>query len=500
MIFSMHPSPPSFLKKLKMNSSPSLHSNLLIKLITSALIFSISLFSYAADEKKESPNIVFLLIDDLGWFQSPLQMDPAIPNSKSDFITRMPVFEQFAANGMTFRHAYSPAPVCGPSRASIQTGKSCAALRYTDLENYERNGPYFKLLCPEPPNGNRAIILPEEVCIPEAIKRVNPAYATGHFGKWDISKEAHGFDVFDGFNGNSGPAYSKDPNPKDTFGITERGRKFMAQQVAAKKPFFMQLSYYAVHNPPISKKSTLEHFSSSPAKEKDKQFAAMGEDVDTAIGELLKDMERLGIAKNTYVFITGDNGTAVGRMNGDNPIRGEKLTLFEGGIRVPLLVQGPGIQAGSICEETVCLYDFQPTMVELVGGQVPIAGLDGDSIVPLFKDPKAQVTRSNEGFLFHYPHYRGKIQAPDSALILGDYKIILFYETNTVMLFNLREDPAEKNDLSKKDPTRTTSMRALLEKRLASANAAFPTKNPNYSPDAKRPPNAKKGEGKGDEG
>lgn len=437
----------------------------------------------------ERPNIVFLLSDDQDWTGLSVQMHPDLPNSKSDFY-RTPNLEKFAAQGMRFSAAYSPAPVCSPTRISLQTGMSPAKLGWTKAAPAEDGHRLIE-------GANRKSIRLDETTIGEMLQ--GAGYATAHYGKWHLSgggPESHGYDESDGDTGNRDADAHVDPNPVDIFGMTERATAFMEKQSRAGKPFFVQMSYYALHLPQNALKSTKAFYESQPpgAMHSDIDTAAITTDLDTGVGRLLEAIDRLGLGKNTYVIYMSDNGAGGGGRGGVRPLSAGKGGVWEGGIRVPLIVRGPGIAPDSWCHERVVGYDFFPTFCHWAEVKEPLPqGLEGGDLTPLlFGGASAPVKRSRDELVFHFPHYQG--DTPHSAILMGDYKLIQFYETGESRLFDLKNDLAESKDLSAAQPTIAADLKGRLGSYLAEVGAAMPERNPNFDP-AKEP--AGKGGGKG---
>jgi arylsulfatase A-like enzyme len=336
------------------------------------------------------PSFVFILADDMGWTGTSVQLDDQVPESKSDYY-QTPNLQKLAQQGLRFTQAYAPAALCTPTRAAILTGRTPAELHVTTPGGGRSQEPR-KLLTPRAP---RTKIQDGETTIAEALKEVG--YATAHLGKWHLGENSdpgeHGFDVHDGATENHGPGHFEDPNPKDIFRITERAVAFMTEQTKRKKPFYLHLSHYAVHSPTLARQDTVRAFDNLPRGKRhgDAAYAAMTSDLDTSIGTLLAEIEKLGIADNTYVVFMSDNGAPGGpRRRAENlPLAGGKSQLYEGGIRVPFIVRGPGIQAGSFCREAVTGCDLLPTYCELAGASCP-ENIDGTSMVPLWTGDGAE--------------------------------------------------------------------------------------------------------------
>ncbi len=458
------------------------------RLFASLLPFLAGVFATAAPV--ERPNILFILSDDQDWTGLSVRMHPDLPNSASDFY-RTPNLERFAAQGMRFSAAYAPAPVCSPTRISLQTGMSPAKLGWTKAAPAEEGHRLIEA-------DNRKSISPDETTIAEMLKTAG--YATAHYGKWHLAgggPEANGYDESDGDTGNRDADAHVDPNPVDLFGMTERATAFMEKQKQAGKPFFLQMSYYALHLPENAMKSTLAFYDAQPpgAMHSDPARAAITTDLDTAVGRLLESLDRLELAGNTYVIYMSDNGA--GGKGGLRPLSAGKGGVWEGGIRVPLIVRGPGIASDSWCHQRVVGYDFFPTFCRWAGVKEALPeGLEGGDLSPLlFEGSREPVRRALEEMIFHFPHYQG--DTPHSAIVLGDYKLLHFYETGETRLFNLAEDLAERNDLGASQPKIAADLKQRLEAYLAEVGASLPQPNPDFDP-ATEP--AGKGGGKGGKG
>ncbi len=434
--------------------------------------------------QQASPNFLFILVDDMGWTGLSAQMHAAIPESKSDFY-RTPNIETLAQQGIRFSSAYAPAPMCTPTRASLLTGKSPAQLHITTPGPASRQPKMQKLI----PAQNSNSLSASEITLAEVLKRAN--YATAHFGKWHLSGGGpgeHGFDAHDGDTANGGPGNFDDPNPKDIFGITARGNTFMEKQVKAGKPFYIQLSHYAVHSPTHTLKQTQAAYENRPPGKvhRDTAYAAMTEDLDTGIGLILDKIGELGVADNTYVIMMSDNGAGGRPRSRENaPLAGGKGTLWEGGIRVPLILRGPGIAPGDFCNVPVIGHDLFVTICELAGLREALPeGVEGGSLTPLFKHlDQGEVDRPRAELVFHNPHYgHGPGSQPHSSILLGDYKLIKFYETNALHLYNLAEDIGETQNLAQRLPEKTAELHRHLNDYLVTVNAQLPVENPNYDP------------------
>lgn len=445
----------------------------------SIILAVVTFLSFSLSAK---PNFVFILVDDMGWTGTSVALDPEIPDSKSDFY-QTPNIEKLSEQGMTFSHAYAPAALCTPSRAAILTGKTPAELHMT-TPGGGRTQAYHKLAAPR----HIKTLPTQETTLAEILKK--GGYATAHLGKWHLGNTSpgkHGFDVHDSTTGNEPPSNDPKTNPKDIFGITERAAAFMSAQAESKTPFYLQLSHYAVHIPVEARESTKEMFNDLPSgkRHKDVANAAMTHDLDTSIGILLAKVEELGLSQNTYVIFMSDNGAGGNRRKPTNaPLSSGKGTLFEGGIRVPLIVTGPSIAAQSNSEVNVSGCDILPTIAQLAGLEAP-DHLAGASISKVLTGESPTIERKNSPFLFHYPHYgKGPLQKPQSALIEGNYKILKDLETGKLQLFDLSKDISESKDLSKKLPEKLKELEQKLNQALTDADAQMPTINASYDPSA----------------
>lgn len=439
------------------------------------LIFILGAWLAAATQAAERPNIVFMLSDDQGWNGLSVAMHPSVPGSKGD-IYHTPNLERLAAQGMRFSAGYAPAPVCSPTRISLQTGKSPAQLHWTKAAPAEEG---HKLLEP------RLIksIPASEVTIGEILR--DAGYATAHYGKWHIAGGGpgpNGYDEHDGDTGNENAFQFTDPNPVDIFGMADRAAKFMEKNSKAGKPFYIQLSWNALHAPENALKATMAKYQKELGGENAKRTAtaAMTEDLDTGVGRVLDSIDRLGLAKNTYVIYMADNGAGGGKK----ALRGGKGGVWEGGIRVPLIIRGPGVEPNSWCHVPVVGFDFFPTFCEWAGvpkSKLP-SRIEGGSIADLLAhEGKGEVQRERPGIVFHFPHYQGE-DGPQSAIIDGDLKLVKLYEDERTELYDLSKDIAERNNLAGQMPDQVQRLTRELDQSLAQNRAQLPTPNPDYDP------------------
>jgi arylsulfatase A-like enzyme len=456
----------------------------LLRLLLAGLFLGKAVCSFAAP-----PNFIVILTDDQGWGTTSVMMDPLVPESKSDFF-KTPNLERLAAAGMRFSEAYAGQCNCSPSRASLQTGRSPAALHITDIvernsgENYEGN----KLIPPH----HLSALPKDDPTIPELLKASNPAYRAGHFGKWHLAgggPENYGYDVSDGPTDNrQGGLKSNLPDdPKQIFSVTRRAIEFMQAQVKAGHPFYLQVSHYATHVPYQSLAATREQFRNAPkgVRHDNVPYGAMLFDLDTGIGQLLNAVNAAGISSNTYIFYTADNGSDPTRdpANINGPIRGYKATVWEGGIRVPFIVEGPGIKPDSASRTPIVGYDILPTVCDLAGIKTWPKAVEGGSLKSLLLDDGRAVQRPNDFLVFHWPHYqRQKHSTPDTTIIADGWKLHYWWETGQTQLFHLDQDLGESKDLAAEQPARVARLKNLLTNYLATVKAQLPTPNPDYGP------------------
>lgn len=442
----------------------------LVRIVFAMCLFWRPSFGVAA----ERPNIVFMLSDDQAWNGTSVAMHPELPGSQGD-IFHTPNLEKLASQGMRFSAAYAPASVCSPTRISLMTGKSPAALHWTKAAPPEAG---HKLL--EPRNVKR--ISANETTIAELLR--GAGYATAHYGKWHIGgggPEQHGFDESDGDTGNENAFKFHDPNPVDIFGMADRAEAFMAQSSKAKKPFFIQLSWNALHASQNANKATLAKYERALPGGNAKRVAtaAITEDLDTGVGRVLDSLDRLGLTGNTFVIYMSDNGASGGKR----VLAGGKGGMWEGGIRVPFIVRGPSVKANSWCQTRVVGYDLFPTFCEWAGialNTLP-KGIEGGSLAGLLaNDGQGDIKRPRAELVFHFPHYQG--DTPHSAIILGDLKLLHFYEDNHDELYDLASDIGERNDLAQRRPAETSQLRDRLDRYLKAVAAQMPTPNPDYDP------------------
>jgi arylsulfatase A-like enzyme len=336
--------------------------------------------------------------------------------------------------------------------------------------------------------------------LPHALRRADPSYRAAHFGKFGsdmgADPEEVGFDESDDWTSNrtggmpttmeerSRTLVKDDPKLVST--ITDRAVGFIERQIGS-HPFYVQISHYATHLQVQTRQESLERFESKGAPDRavTPAFAGMLYDLDESIGQLLDALDRLGINDSTYVIFMADNGgrgtipDASDALSAPNrPLNGAKHTLYEGGIRVPFLVAGPGVEPNSVSDVPVTGYDLLPTLYDLAGGRESLPPeVDGGSFREVLGNPAAGwVERGFDGLVFHRPrHPRG---APSSAIRVGDYKLLVKYasprQASARELFDLSRDLGERNDLSAKMPEKAAELEQMLLGYLQAAGAETP--------------------------
>lgn len=442
------------------------------------------------------PNIVVILNDDEGWNGTSVQMMGSRKDSKSDFY-ETPNMERLSQLGMTFSNGYA-APNCSPSRLSLLTGKTPARTKMTDIIERKSGTEYdgHPLLPPghkDNPAGRIYAAPKTDQTIAELIKAHDPGYATAHFGKWHMNgggPAAHGFDEGDGPTSNNEGQVGGD-DPKLVFSLAEKASKFVRKNVAAKKPFYLQVSHYATHEESFALASTFATFQAKKpgTLHTDPLFAAMTKDLDTSIGRLLDTLadpngdgdESDSLLSTTYILMLADNG-AVDTISDNFPLNMGKASTWEGGVRVPFLLAGPGIAAGSRSDVAIAETDILPTIAEWVGATPPAADvIDGGSFAQLARGKSSLVTGRDNEFYFHFPHYQvEKGSKPMSSIRDGNLKLVHFYETGQDLLFDLAKDLEEQNDLAAAQPAVVKRLRRQLRDYLKSVDAPMPRLNPEF--------------------
>jgi len=461
--------------------------------------------TFAADR----PNVLFILVDDLGY------MDIGANNPETFYET--PNVDRLAATGTRFTNGYVANPVCSPSRYSIMTGKYPSRVDATNFFSGAREGRFLPAVL----NDHMPL---EEVTLAEAFRE--HGYRTFFAGKWHLGPTEEYWPTKQGFEFNQaghragapsppGRYFSPYGNPRLQDG--PRGEHLTGRLAAETvkfirshrdEPFLAYLSFYSVHTPLMAPQDLVAKYEAKakrlgldqqeafgdeeqvwpdaePRKVRQLQahatYAAMVESMDTAVGSVLDCLDDLGIADNTIVCFTSDNGglsTSEGSPTSNLPLRGGKGWLYEGGVREAFLVRAPGIgTSGQTCDEPVTSTDFYPTLLDLAGLPLkPEQHLDGVSLAPLLQ---GETSIDREAIFWHYPHYSNQGGFPGAAVRMGDWKLIERFEDGRVHLYNLADDIGEQNDLATEQPARVNEMRQRLHAWYQAVDAKFLRPKPN---------------------
>ena len=464
------------------------------------------------------PNIIFVLIDDMGW-------KDLVCYGSSFYET--PNIDRLAREGMRFTDAYAACPVCSPTRASILTGKYPTTVGITDwIDAHGHIHPARGKVIDVPYLKN----LPRsEHSLASALK--DGGYQTWHVGKWHLGGEGHspqdhGFEInvggaHQGSPGKGGyfspwtiPPLEKADVPEGTY-LTD----YLTEQILDllenkdERPFFLNLWYYQVHTPLQAKAEKIEKYKAKatamgldeaetfvdgehyPCEHKKDQrvrrrlvqsdpvYAGMIESLDESIGRILDALDKTGEADNTLIVFTSDNGglaTSEGSPTCNAPLAEGKGWMYEGGTREPLMVRFPGIvEAGSTCSVPVSSPDFYPTLLELAGlDPIPAQHCDGMSFAPLLR---GETSLDREGIFWHYPHYGNQGGTPGSSVRAGDYKLIEFFDDGRLELYHLRKDIGEEQNLADSEPEKRDELHALLKDWREKVEAKIPQPNPDWT-------------------
>ncbi len=444
------------------------------------------------------PNVVLFVIDDLG------QRDLGCYGST---VYKTPHADQLAKDGIRFTDYYAACPVCSPTRVSILTGRYPQRVNVTDWIPGRKDQPDQRLIRPEIRNE-----LPlEEVTIAEALKA--RGYATALMGKWHLGgkgfePEKQGFDVnvggdhtgtplsyFAPFQNKAGQKMPGLEDAKDGEYLTDRLASEAANFVAKHKdkPFFLYLPHYAVHTPLRAPQATIDKYNVKPAhgRQSNPTYAAMVEHMDSAVGRVLAALDEHKLTDDTLVIFTSDNG-GLATLEGmpfaptfNAPLREGKGYLYEGGVRVPLIVKWPGhIKPGTVTGEVANSNDLFDTILDATASKEPADApkRDGRSLVPIFKGEK----RPERAVYWHYPHYANQGSRPGGAVRKGNFKLIEFYEDGRRELFDVAKDLSESRNLAPEKPDVVAALAAELAAWRKEVGARMPKPNGDYKPN---PPN-----------
>lgn len=465
-----------------------------------------------ADEvetRPASPNVILIVVDDLGWMDLSCQ--------GSDYY-KTPHIDRIAKEGVRFTNGYAACAVCSPTRAALQTGRYPARIGVTDwirslfqrgkVGTPDRNpteyvgGKNRKLLCPPNPFWMEH----DEVTIAEVLG--SHGYKTAYIGKWHLGDEAW-YPPGQGYDENRGGCdYGQPPSYFDPYNqpkhrhpmiragipslpgrqkgefLTHREADEAVQLIRQWKdqPFFINLGHYAVHTPIQAIDEVAAKYKKEGKSDVNAKYAAMVESIDDSTRDILQTLEDLDLDDRTMIIFTSDNGGLDngGRPTDNAPLRSGKGYAYEGGIRVPFLVRWPGkIKSGMTSDTPVCSIDVFPTILEATGIRAPAERkIDGLSLWPLLQ-PDGQAKLNRDELIWHFPHYR-HAPGPYSILRKGNWKLIHFDE-GISELYDLENDLSESRNLADKEVDRVEEMQARLSEILESMDAKRPVVNPNFA-------------------
>ncbi|SHM52672.1 Arylsulfatase A [Cyclobacterium lianum] len=462
------------------------------------------------EKPAKKPNFVFILVDDLGWAD--------IQTNYPDTFYETPNLDRLAGSGMRFTQAYAAHPVCSPTRAALMTGKHPNRVNITDwIPGFSRDREQWEL---ETPAISHQLEL-EETTLAEKLRE--GGYQTYFIGKWHLGEEERfwpenqGFDINIGGwsvgapqlkKGEANGYYAPYGNPRLEDGpegeyLTDRltAESIALIQESKDKPFLLYLSFYSVHTPiqpaprhheyfmekreklqPAATQVTYRQEGTGHTKliQDNAAYASMIAAMDDNIGKIMEALEESGLDEDTWIILTSDNGGlstlfTEGAPTANGPLRAGKGWCYEGGIRVPLIIKGPGIKsAGTVSHTPVVSMDMYPTLLSLAG--IPEEARDGKNLQPLLEG-KNQLDR--ESLIWHYPHYHGSAWKPGSAIREGKWKLIHFYENQVSELYDLENDPGEKKDLGAEFPEKVTELRQKLMIQLKATGGKVPVRKAN---------------------
>lgn len=460
------------------------------------------LVASSASADPERPNVLFILIDDFGWYD--------VGYNGSTFY-ETPQLDRLSQEWMRFDNCYTPSPMCSPTRVSIVTGKNPARHGVTQWlagrdAFFGRKGEEPQVYCPKPQSPG---IRDAETTLGETLQAAG--YETGFYGKWHMGKlKATGGPLNHGYDSQKAiieenacrqfayQRYFPDAKPGVSFNdaLTDAAIEFVTAD--REKPFYLHLCHFSMHaaietTPELrarfaAKKAKLgipdtptgtDRYSHQPHKlhQDSAEYAGQLFNLDQGIGRLIDALKESGQYQNTIIILTGDNGgrSTVNKPHATSvmPIRGGKTFVFEGGLRTPLLIHWPGhSKAGAETNVAVTSMDFYPTLLEMLGLPLqPEQHFDGVSLVPLFEGKALE----REALYWHFPHYQGEGSYPASAIRVGDFKLIHNYHQGDELLFNLAEDPHETQNLAGTMPEKAAAMDQQLMSFLKEVGAYIPT-------------------------
>lgn len=432
------------------------------------------------------PNIVFILADDLGWTDLGCQ---------GSGYYRTPHIDRLAAQGVRFTQGYSCGPNCQPTRAALMTGQYGPRTGVYTVGGIDRFNWKSR---PLRPVDNVQKLPLDRATVAQVLK--SAGYTTGMFGKWHLGQDGKHHPSQRGFDQaivSMGKHFDFETNPKVDYPpgtyladfLTNQAISFIEQNQS--RPFFLYLPHFGVHSPHEAKKEWVERFQSVPGVggHRDPTYAAMIASMDESVGRILDKLEQLRLTQKTLVIFSSDNGGVggyvreglkrAGDITDNAPLRSGKGSLYEGGVRVPWIMRWPGtIPSGKVSEVPLISVDLLPTLSELAGAAIPAnQPIDGVSMVGTLKTGGVQAP--SRDLFWHFPGYLGAGQnswrtTPAGAIRSGDWKLLEFFEDNRLELYNLRDDPSQKTNVSELQPAKTKELHQKLVAWRKSIGAPMP--------------------------
>ncbi len=428
-----------------------------------ALLLGLSCFATPAIAAPEKLNVIFLMVDDLGWTD--------FGCFGSDYY-ETPNIDKLASEGMKFTNGYAACTVCSPTRASLMTGKYPTKHGVTDFIH------------------TRDMMLKhEETTIAEALEE--GGYRTAHVGKWHLAPRGvknykdfypthHGFDVNIGGGHWGAPATYFHPyqGKKSVENIPPGGKEgdFLTDRLTDEtlkivnnwksEPFFIHLAYYAVHTPVMGKPELVDHFQKKPAGKRHSKpaYAALLKSVDESVGRIQAELERLDLAENTLIILMGDNGGLMSQTR-NTPLRAGKGSVYEGGVRVPTIVKWPGVTSpGTVCNTPVITVDFYPTILAATGvhgNDNHNKEVDGVDLSGLLREPRSKLGR--DSLFWYFPHKHSGGARPYAAIRHKDMRLIKWLSGDRVELYDLKDDVSESRNLAKSVPGKAKELETMLD-------------------------------------
>jgi arylsulfatase A-like enzyme len=450
----------------------STHSLRVTTAILASMVFLPAAPSGQRAPAERPPNIVFILADDLG-------VNDLATYGRQEH--RTPHLDRLAAEGTRFTTAYVASPICSPSRAAIMTGRAPARLHLTTFLPGRPDTVTQRLL--HPPMRQQLPL--EEVTLAEALRA--RGYATAAIGKWHLgatgfSPLEQGFDVYHPGQANTTPSGTE--GGKGEYDLTREAIRFIGAN--RERPFFL---YLAHNNPHIPYRAVRPELVSANARAFDPEYAATLHTLDDSLGVLFRELDAAGLREHTWVIFTSDNGGLHvpegphARVTHNTPYRAGKGYLYEGGLRVPLIVRGPGAPRGQVVDAALVNTDWMPTLLELTGAS-SAAALDGQSQAQLLRTGRS--SGPARPFFWHLPHYTNQGSRPAGAVRVGRWKLVEHYDDGRAELFDLETDAAEARDLASAQPQRVRELRQRLAAWRQSVGAQENTPNANVDEAAYR--------------